>query len=1048
MRGLFRFVVEHRTAANLMALALLLFGVWGATTIRAQFLPDVVTESITLDIAWPGAGPSAVDAQVAAPVDAALMALEGLSQLDTRAQEGRARFTLTFEPGVDLVAANEEVRAAIDALDTLPETAEDPEVRRGSWRDRVTNVGVWGPLSAAQITRIAQRLQAELFAAGVTRVRLDGAPDPELRVEARPLDLARHDVTLQQLADRVAGVVSATPAGDIGEGQTRVTTGRDRRTAEAIAAATLRAEPGGARLTVADVADVWLEGAGHGERYTADGHPMTILRVDRSAGGDALAVQAAVDAAIAALRPTLPAGVRVETFAGRADAISGRLALLIDNAALGLALVLGLLFLFLSARTALWVAAGIPVAMAAALGMMTLAGLSLDMISMFALIICLGIVVDDAIVVGEHADHLSRGGMDASTAAQTAAARMAGPVAAASITTVIAFLALLAIGGRFGTFILAIPLTVSLVLIASLAESFLILPAHMRHALAAKRAAPWYDAPSRAVDRGFGWVRDRGFRPLAGLAVRWRYPLVAGAVALLLHSVSLLASGEVRWRFFDGPERNAGSVNFLLLPGATRADAVATTAEVERALLAAAARFEAEHGVDALASHHGVVGGDIGRGLAAADGVDPDRLGGVWMELVEADARPFTLGAFMRAWREEIRPSPLIEAISGRGERSGPGEDAVAVELTGREPQALRAAADALAAALRAEPGVGGVDSSAGVGPEEATLTLTPLGRAMGFDDAALGRALRAQVSGVEAASFPLEGRSGTVTVSLSDAALSPDFLSRALVRAPEGGWLRLADVADVRFEEGVSRITRRNGLPTETVTAALEDLDADAAAQVMQRIETAIAPAIVARHDVEATMSGLRAQERRFLSDALFGLMLCLAGIYVTLAWVFASWSLPLVVLLVTPLGLIGVMWGHLWMDVSLSMFSVVGLIGMTGIIVNDAIVLIVAAERKAAVRARVPALADAAADRLRAVFLTTATTVAGLAPMLYETSRQAQFLKPTVITLVFGLGFGMILVLLVTPAMVAIRGDLAALAASTRRMARRLTRRGRAPA
>jgi multidrug efflux pump subunit AcrB len=1041
LAGLFRFVVGHRTAANLLALALLGFGLWGALNIRAQFMPDVVSESIQLDIAWPGAGPGAVDAQIAAPVDAALLALPGLSRLKTVAQEGLARFTLVFEPGVDLAAAHDEARAAIDALTSLPETAEEPELRRRSWRDRVTNIGVWGPLSPEQIARIAQQLQAELFAAGVTRVQLDGAPDPVLRVAAREIDLARRDVTLRELSDSAAAVLSATPAGDIAEGRTRVVTGLSQRSVEAVAAAPLL-DGSGARLTVGDIADVRLEGAAQGELYLANDEPMAVLRVDRDAAGDALAIQAAVEETIARLAQTLPQDVRMATFAGHADAIAGRLSLLIDNALLGLVLVLGLLFLFLSARTALWVAAGIPVAMAGALGMMHLLGLTLDMISMFALIICIGIVVDDAIVVGEHADHLARRNLSPAAAAQAAAARMLAPVIAASLTTVIAFLSLLAIGGRFGAFIVAIPLTVSLVLIASLIESFLILPAHMRHALAAKRSEPWYDAPSRAVDRGFTILRDRAFRPLATAAVRWRYVVLAGAVGLLLHSLALLVSGEARWRFFDGPERGSGAINVVMLPGATRADTAAMVAEIERALLATADSFAARHDVNALRFHHGVVGGEVGGGLAAGEGADPDRLGGVWMELVDADARPFPLSVFMAAWRDAVVSAPLVETMAGRWERGGPGDEAIAVEVTARDAEALRAAADALADALRDTPGVMGVDSTVTVGKEEATLTLTPFGRARGFDEGELGATLRSRISGIEAATFPLEGRSATLIVGVDEASLKTDYLSRALVRAPDGAWVRLGDVARVSYGVGVDRVTRVNGLPTATVSAALDDADPGRAAAAAAHVEKTVLPALMSAHDVQAKMGGLRAQERAFLDDATIGLLLCAAGIYAVLAWVLGSWSMPLVVLLVAPLGLIGALWGHVWMDVTLSMFSVVGLLGMTGIIVNDAIVLVMAAEEKARSRALTPALIDAACDRLRAVFLTTATTVAGLAPMLYETSRQAQFLKPTVVTLAFGLAFGMVLVLLATPAMVAVRGDVLAALRSARRMARRAGR------
>src|SRR6056297_1077578 len=316
----------------------------------------------------------------------------------------------------------------------------------------------------------------------------------------------------------------------------------------------------------------------------------------------------------------LPGGTRIDLIRGRAEYISQRLDILLDNGLMGLSLVVALLFLFLNSRTAFWVAAGIPVAMTAALALMYAAGITLNMISLFALIITLGIVVDDAIVVGEHADFRARRlGEDPKTAAERAARRMFLPVFSATITTVIAFFGLVAIGGRFGDLIADIPFTVIVVLIASLVECFLILPNHMAHALSHTAKEHWYDWPSRQVNKGFRFVRERLFRPAMVWVIRARYAVVAGAVLLLATQAALFIRGDVPFRFFNAPERGSVSGNFAMAPGATREDTMEQMRSLQASVEAVAARLEDEHGLNPLNYVMAEVGGNTGRGLSGVD---------------------------------------------------------------------------------------------------------------------------------------------------------------------------------------------------------------------------------------------------------------------------------------------------------------------------------------------------------------------------------------------------------------------------------------------
>ncbi len=1025
--GLLSYFVRHRTAANLLLVTLIALGVAAAPRMRAQFFPDVVTDSISVEAVWEGAGAENVDAGIVAVLEPALLAVDGVDEARATSSEGRAQIRLEFAPGQDMGRATEDVQAAIDAARDLPDGAEDVTVRRGGWSDRVTDVVITGPVGVEQLGRFADAFVQRLFQAGVTRATIQGVAAPQTVVEVPSLALIRYDVTMAEIAAAIAAEADSAPAGEVA-GTARVRTGSASRSAAEVAAVVLRALPDGSDLRVGDVARVRVEGADRARAYYVGDDPAVTISVDRAATGDAIDIQRDVERVAEAIRADLPSGVTVELIRTRAEMISGRLEILLDNALTGLALVVALLFLFLNARTAFWVAAGIPVAMTAAIAVMYAAGLTLNMISLFALIITLGIVVDDAIVVGEHADWRARVlGEPPVVAAENAARRMFAPVFSATLTTVIAFFALVAIGGRFGGLIADIPLTVIAVLTASLVECFLILPHHMARALAHSAREHWYDWPSRQVNRGFGWVRERAFRPAIRIVVAWRYPVMAAAVALLASQAALFLKGDVQWRFFNSPEEGSVTGNFAMAPGATRDDTLAMVANLQRAVADLSARYTAAHGRDPVDYAIAEIGGSAGRGLSGADTIEPDLLGAISVELIDADLRPYSSFAFVEDLQDVVVRHPELAEISFRRWGSGPGGDALSVQIYGADSPTLKAAAEALKARLAVLPGVSALEDTLAYDKDELILDLTAQGRALGLTTDALGRVLRDRLNGIEAASYPDGARSATIRVELPAGEITADFLDRAQVRTAAGAYVPLADVVTVTRREGFSTVRRENGQRVVTVTGDISEDDPDRAAAVSALLAADLLPAIEAEFGVATTLSGLAEQERDFLSDALTGFLLCLTGIYLVLAWIFSSWTRPMVVMAIIPFGLIGAIYGHWLWDVPLSMFSVVGLIGMTGIIINDSIVLVTTIDEHAQTRGIGPAIVEGTCDRLRPVLLTTLTTVLGLTPLLYETSQQAQFLKPTVITLVYGLGFGMGLVLLIVPALMAAQSDIA---------------------
>ncbi|MEY8802336.1 efflux RND transporter permease subunit [Leisingera sp. XS_AS12] len=1039
-RGLFSYFTRHRTAANLMLVLMLVLGGMAIPNMRAQFFPDVIVESVTVSVEWEGAGPEDVDSAIVQVLEPVLLAVDGVEETTSTSREGSATLTLEFEPGTDMGQAADDVQSAVDGVTTLPEEAEEPSVRRGAWRDRVTDVVISGPVAPGQLGQFADELVVRLFEAGVTRTTIRGVAAPETIVEVPTASLITHDITMREIADAIAAEVDADPAGDISGANARVRTGSEKRKPDQLASIVLRTNADGSVLTVGGVAQLRVEGVDRNRSYFVGDNPAMSIRVDRSDQGNAIRLQAQVQEVVDQLQASLPQGVTAELIRTRAQAITDRLDILVDNGLAGLGLVMCLLFLFLNTRIAFWVAAGIPAAMFAAVALMYAAGITINMISLFGLIITLGIVVDDAIVVGEHADfRVRRLGESPVEAAENAARRMAMPVFAATLTTIIAFFGLVSVGGRFGELIRDIPFTVIAVLAASLVECFLILPNHLAHALTHAQARHWYDWPNRMVNRGFRWLRDHGFRPLMALVVRARYAVLAGALAVLASQAALFINGDVKWRFFNAPERGSVTGNFAMVEGATRADSLAMMQEMQRATEALGAEYEARYGRNPLAFVMAEVGGNSGRGLSGVEAKEADLLGGISIELIEADLRPYSSFAFVAELQERVVRHPLVETVSFRGWRSGPGGDALDVQFSGADVQVLKNASEDLKTALLRFPEVSAVEDNLAYDKEELILDLTPQGQALNFTIGSLGQALRARLNGIEAATYPDGPRSATIRVELPEGELTADFLERTLMRAPSGIYVPLADIVSVERRSGFSTVRRENGVRVISVTGDISEDDPARAEAVMQALQQEILPQIASERQVDWRLSGLAEQEQTFLQEAGTGLVLCLTGIYLVLSWIFASWTRPLVVMAIIPFGLVGTIWGHYMWEVPLSMFTVVGLLGMTGIIINDSIVLVTTIDEYARDRGLIPSIIDAAADRLRPVMLTTMTTVLGLAPLLFERSQQAQFLKPTVITLVYGLGFGMFLVLLVVPALVAVQRDLSRPVTSFRRALRR---------
>ena len=1085
-KGLFAVFAKHGTAANILMMLMIAAGIYAFFNLRTQFFPDFVQDRITVRVNWTDAPAGSVDEGIVQLLEPELRFLDDVESVFASAADGGATISLLFNVGTNMERAKADVESAIDAVESsLPEDAGDASVRVSAFRDPVSSILIAGPLDENGLKAIAERMRDDLLGLGLLEVNVQGARDPQIEVEVDEVALRRLGLTPADVSSAIARRAQDLPAGTLG-GEQAVRTLGTEATADSVASAQIRAQADGTIIRVSDVAKVSEIVPNSGRTVYYKGQPAISLEVRRGADGDAIRQQRLIQDYLDEIEPTLPANVTLKNYNIFADLILGRVLLLRDNAVFGVLIVLAFLFLFLNVRTGLWIAVGIPVSIAATLGVMLALGLSINMLTLFALILSLGIIVDDAIVVGEYADFLHEQGYSPSQAAIIGAQRMVGPVSAAAATTVLAFGVLYFLPGRFGNFTQDIAVTVVAVLIASLIECFFVLPGHMYHALKARqrgerqlRSGNGYPTPihwgiakfRKGFDAGFEYVRIRLFRRVVAFSVWARYPLLTAVAVIFAYSIAMVMTGEPRWSFFIRPENNTVNVNLTMVEGATRDDTFdqMQMAEAYVPELIAQAR---ESGLSSLkreqeAAQEGAwysipkraydraalqikidqlqdridnvppedditvmfsqVGARGGRGFGGtgSTNTDPDLLGNLRVELVEQDTRIYsTRNLFFGL--SSIPKHPKLEGIASRRSFSGGDTGSLSIALVGGETEQLKAAALQLTAFLNGIGGVSEAEDDTPFGTTQLVARVSDRGAALGFDAGSVGQQLRAWLSGSTAVNLIRDDGEVSVEVKIDEAAQTANFLAGLDLYAPSGAPVKLSQVVDFTEVAGFSLIQSRDGSRRITVQAELYE-DQGNVGDVEARLrEIGALGLLESDYGVSVRFEGESEEQREFFVGFTQVLMIALALIYLVLAWVFQSFFRPLVVMAIIPLGFVGMVLGHLVHGQVLSFLSLIGFVGLTGIIVNDSIVLIGTIERRAKVQSIRSAILDGAADRLRPVLLTSLTTIGGLTPLIFETSVQAQFLIPPSLTIVYGLGLGTVVVLILAPALFAVQHDI----------------------
>lgn len=1015
--GLIRLFVNHPTASNLLMVAMLAAGLFALARLNTQFFPTLEIPQITVSVAWPGASAEDVEENILDALEPELRYLDGLDEARSVAREGMGVVTLEFKDDADMQKAQADVEQAVDSVTTLPEDSEEPAISRISFFEPVARISITGPYSEKDLKSYAKQIRDGLLAAGIDKVSLTGARDEEIWVRIRERELRRLGLSLSDIATRIRQETRDLPSGILeGEREMQLRSRAERKTPEKISEIDVKSARSGEKIRLKEIADVSTQFERDQSIGQQQGVQAIELNVQRAVAADTLVTMQIMRTYMAELKDKLPSDLKVSVYDVRGELVQQRLGILIKNGLQGLVLVLIILFVFLDARVAFWVAAGIPVALMATLAVMWATGQSINMVSMFALIMMIGIIVDDAIVVGEHTATRQSLGDSRMEASERGATRMLMPVIAATLTTQAAFFPIFLIRDEMGTIMMAIPLVVFAVLLASLIECFLILPGHLRHGFGKiNREGNRF---RKAFDSGLTRFRDGPYRRFVEIAYEWRYTTVAFTIGMLIFCMGLIAGERLRIGFFPSPEAENISASVVFGAGTPRTEQRESLDLIERSLREAELKLGGER--DSLVVNAFTTLGAAGRSRG-------ENLARIQVQLRPSEERNVRTPQIVRGWRESIPIIPGVEKVAITERRGGPPGRDIDIQLQDAPVANLKAAALELRDILDTFPGVSAVNDDLPYGREELILEVTPRGSALGFTSENVGTQVRNAFEGAIATRFARGDEEITVRVKRVQEVPGPYALQQLYLRSPSGERVPLTEVVTIRQKAGFSIIQRVDGLRTVAVTGDVDSRQTSVPA-VVDKLEEEALPELAKKYKLTYRFKG-RAEERaKSFADLKIGALMSLVMIYVILAWVFASYFKPLAVMAIIPFGVVGAILGHIAMGFGeLTMISMIGLLGLSGILVNDSIILVMqVARRLHDGNSLEEAAIGASQDRFRAVLLTSLTTIGGLTPLLFETSLQAQFLIPMAVTLVFGLAAATILVLILVPSLVGVGGDI----------------------
>lgn len=1033
MSGPIGWMAQNRVASNLLMLLLLIGGLIVSLRVKQEIFPEFSTDTISVSVLYRGASPAEVEQGIILSIEDEVRGLDGVKEVTAVATESRGVVTIELLSGADAGKALQDVKNAVDSILSFPEEAERPVVSLVEVRSQVLTILVHGDHDERTLRDVAEGIRDDLLQRpGVTLVELSATRPLEIAIEVPQRHLRAYDLTLDDIAREVRETAIELPAGGMKTtaGEVLLRTQERRDFAREYADIPVASAPDGSRILVGDIAEISDGFEDTDEEAHYNGRRVVGIKVYRVGDETPQAVSDIVHAYLAEITPNLAGGIGLTIWNDQSEIYRGRVNLLLKNAFLGLVLVLLLLGLFLDPRLAFWVTLGIPISILGSFLFIPFTGASINMISLFAFIVTLGIVVDDAVVVGENVYEKRQHGLPFLRAAVDGAKEISGPVFFAVLTNIVAFLPLFIVPGPTGKFFRQIPSVVVAVFVVSLIESLFILPAHLSHQSADSRFWKIIGTPRRVFAALLQRFIMNGYRPLLGVALTNRYATVAVGAAVLTLAGGAVGGGYLQFSFIPRIDVDVIGAHATLPFGVP----METARRVRQQLLDAAALAVETHGgaeiVRGTYTHIGARLQSLGPPGAGQAGPSGSHLVGVQLSLVPSDQRGAGSLEVVNTWRQAASHIAGIETLSFDAETDVDDGAAIDIQLTHRTRATLEAAATELAQSLAGYAGVRDIDDGFARGKPQLSLTVKPEARSLGINATDLARQVRSSFYGSEALRQQRGRNEVRVMVRLPDAERrTAHTVERLILRTDRGGEIPLVQAARVERGHAYTEIRRREGRRIIAVTADVDEAvsNANTIINELQRKELA---ALTQRYaGLSYVLEGERASQQESLGALAIGFVFALLGIYALLAIPFGSYLQPLIVMLSIPFGIIGAIIGHLLLGFHLSIISMFGIVALAGVVINDSLVMVVTANRLRHTQqlSATAAVTQAGIRRFRPILLTSLTTFFGLTPMIFETSVQARFLIPMAVSIGFGILFATVIILVLLPASYLILEDVA---------------------
>ncbi len=1021
MKGLISWFAQNHVAANLLMIFLLVAGAVVGLNMKVEVFPDASLDMISITVKYPGAAPSEIEEAIVRPIEEKIAGLAGIKQIDSISREGVGSVTIEVMKGWNVDTLLDDVKAEVDRITSFPRDAEEPIVQKLTRRTQVLDIAIHGEVSEHVLKKLAQKIKDEITSLpGITLAELFGVRDDEIHIELSENTLRKYGLTLEQVASIIRQQSLDLPLGTLKtKGFEILLRAKDRRYfAKDFASIPIIALPDGTKICLGDIATLKDDFEDKDLFARFHGKPASVIRVYRVANQNALKVAATVKKYIEEIRPTLPEGVGIEIYRDRSIILKGRIKLLLKNMAIGLVLVILLLGFFLNIRLSFWVTLGIPVSFMSALIFLPHFDVSINMVSLFAFIMVLGIVVDDAIVIGENIFRKREEGISPLEAATFGAVQVGRPVIFSVLTTVVAFWPLLLGSGMMGKIMRNLPIVVILVLLGSLTESLLILPSHLARSRFSTSGGGLQQFTTRWLKRFI----EGPYKKILILCLRWRYITIAFGIAILMLTFGIWKGNWIKFTFFPKVEGDT-LMCYLTMPVGTPVErTIEVTSIIEKAAEEAIKELDKKRpGAPSLFKYTVSLIGiqPMGHGPLASGGRVGGHLAKIYVRILEAEKRDVSARRLAMLWRKKVGIIPDAESIIFQSHLFSAGNP-IEVDLSIDNQDVLISAAEDLKKRLYEYPGVFDITDSFLPGKEEMHLKLKPSASTLGVSLWYIASQIRNAFYGAEALKFQRDKDEVKVVV------LYPKNERRSLsnvedmfIRLPDGREISLRELVSIEFKRGYVAIERTQRRKVIKVSADVNEKIANAS-EIRADLEKHILPLLISKYPgLKFSMGGEGKEQKESMQDVIRGLIIALFCIYALLAIPFKSFTQPFIVMLAIPFGIVGAILGHIIMGLNLSILSMFGIVGLSGVVVNDSLLLIHTCNRLR-YEEKMPifdSVVTAGGLRFRAIILTSLTTFAGLTPMIIERSLQAKFLIPMAVSLGFGVLFATGITLLLIP-------------------------------